>query len=56
MRFGKTSQLPAIVQPTALSTSMTDAHPVPALIAGLGEQASWRCPPAHHAAAGSRNR
>ena len=37
-----TDQLPAIVQPTALSTSLTDAHLVPALIADLGEQASWR--------------
>jgi site-specific recombinase XerD len=36
------NQLPAIVQPTALSTAVTDAHLVPALIADLGEQASWR--------------
>src|ERR1700689_5262850 len=37
-----TDQLPAILQPTALLASVTDAHLVPALIADLGEQASWR--------------
>ncbi len=35
-------QLPAIVQPAALSTSVTDTHLVPVLIADLGEKASWR--------------
>jgi hypothetical protein len=38
--------LPAIVQPTALATVLTTAptgtHLVPALVADLGEQASWR--------------
>jgi hypothetical protein len=33
----ESNQLPAIVQPTALSTSVTDAHLVPVLIADLGE-------------------
>jgi site-specific recombinase XerD len=38
----ESNQLPAIIQPTVLATSVTDAHLVPALIADLGEQASWR--------------
>jgi site-specific recombinase XerD len=36
-----TDQLPAIIEPNAL-TKLTDTHLVPALIADLGEQASWR--------------
>ena len=35
-------QLPAIVRPTAPSTAVAGSHVVPALIADLGEQASWR--------------
>src|ERR1700683_1831592 len=38
----ESNQLPATAQPTAVSTSVTDTHLVPALIADLGEQASWR--------------
>ena len=36
-----TDQLPAIINPAALTTRST-AHLVPALIADAGEQASWR--------------
>ena len=35
-------QLPAIVQPGALTTQSDDTYIVPALIADLGDQASWR--------------
>ena len=35
-------QLPAIIKPTALATASTDTHLLPVLIAGMGEQASWR--------------
>src|SRR4051812_17829379 len=34
-------QLPAIVQPTAL-TNRTDTYIVPALVTAVGDQASWR--------------
>jgi site-specific recombinase XerD len=37
-----TDQLPAIVEPGALTTLMPDTHLVPALIAAAGEQAGWR--------------
>ena len=34
-------QLPAVI-PSGALTKLTDAHLVPALIAGLGDQAAWR--------------
>jgi len=37
-----TDQLPAILQPAALISQTPDAHLVPALVADMGEQASWR--------------
>src|ERR1700679_284206 len=35
-------QLPAIIDPVALTTPMPDTRLVPALIAAAGEQAGWR--------------
>jgi hypothetical protein len=37
-----TNQLPAIIPPGALATP-TDTYIVPAMVAALGDQASWRC-------------